>query len=299
MGAIPIVLGMLALAHTARAAAYDAPTLSAVTIQGRTGWFDVLLQVQAGASGTPGGFTVEWMTRADYVRLGGWPLYGGPEVKYCTFVDQPSLVERDGTHTFHLGSGESAVVEPGNLFDETGIATNWTDALTPGTDYVLRAYAESDQYGEDSPYSQDLIVTTSKAECTQGFWKNHPENWPAAATPMTLGTVAYSAAQLQSIFAQSASGNGLVALAHQLIAAKLNLANGSDPTNIASTIAAADALIGNNVVPPVGTDNLPTSSTNSLTDALDDYNNGRISGVANCPTPTHAVTWGTLKTRYR
>jgi hypothetical protein len=32
-------------------------------------------------------------------------------------------------------------------------------------------------------------------------------------------------------------------LAHQLVAAKLNIANGSDPTIIATTVAAADRLL--------------------------------------------------------
>ena len=38
------------------------------------------------------------------------------------------------------------------------------------------------------------------------------------------------------------TGTGLV-LAHQLIAAKLNIANGSDPTTIATTVADADRLL--------------------------------------------------------
>ncbi|MBA2541621.1 MAG: hypothetical protein H0V17_18400, partial [Deltaproteobacteria bacterium] len=68
-------------------------------------------------------------------------------------------------------------------------------------------------------------------------------------------------------------GNGLVSLAHQLIAAKLNLANGADDTSIADEIAAADALIGSRVVPPAGNGYLSTSSTSSLIGALDGFNN--------------------------
>ncbi len=295
---ILVALGIAATAQAAHAVAYDTPSLSVTSVGGQTGLFDVLIQVQAGPSGTPAGFTLEWMTRADYVRLGGWPAYS-TDVKYCSFLDQPSLNIRSGTSTFRLGPGESAIVEPGDLFDETGIATNWTDVLAPSTEYVVRAYAEGDLNGDPSPYSADLSITTTQAECTVGFWKNHPETWPASATPMLLGTVSYTASQLLSILGQPAQGNGLISLAYQLISVKLNLANGSDPTNIAATIASADLLIGGLVIPPIGSGSLPPSQTNPLTQTLDDYNNGRIPGVNNCPTPTRAITWGRVKTLYR
>jgi hypothetical protein len=57
---------------------------------------------------------------------------------------------------------------------------------------------------------------------TQGYWKNHPDAWPLDT--LTLGTVTYSKDQLLLILRRPVRGNGLVALAHQLIAAKLNVA---------------------------------------------------------------------------
>lgn len=106
---------------------------------------------------------------------------------------------------------------------------------------------------------------------TQGYWKNHEEAWPVSS--LTLGTVVYSQAQLLAIFNQPVQGNGLIALAHQLIAAKLNIASGADSTLIAGAIADADALIGGLIVPPVGTGYLPPSSTSALNDELDEFNN--------------------------
>jgi len=95
-------------------------------------------------------------------------------------------------------------------------------------------------------------------------------------------------------------GNGLISLAHQLIAAKLNIAQGADPTAASAAIAAADALIGSLIVPPTpGFGSLPTSSTSSLTQTLDDFNNG-ITGPGHCGNvPTRQNTWGQLKTSYR
>jgi hypothetical protein len=93
--------------------------------------------------------------------------------------------------------------------------------------------------------------------------------------------VSYTDLQLLSIFNTPAQGNGLLSLAHQLIAAKLNIANGADGTSVAAAIAAADALIGNLVIPPAGAGSLPSSATSSLTGTLDSFNNGLI-GPGHC-----------------
>jgi len=122
---------------------------------------------------------------------------------------------------------------------------------------------------------------------TQGFWKTHGPNakgnntnqWDL--TTITLGTVNYTQAQAQAIFETPVAGNGLISLAHQLIAAKLNIANGANGSTIAATIAAADALIGSMVVPPVGGGFLAPSATSALTEALDDFNTG-VTGPGHC-----------------
>ena len=125
---------------------------------------------------------------------------------------------------------------------------------------------------------------------TQGFWKTHggnfpprnphPNAWPVSS--LTLGTQSYTQAQLLAIFNTPVEGNGLISLAHQLIAAKLNIANGANATTVAATITAADALIDGLVIPPIGSAFLPTSATSALTSTLDDYNNGLL-GPAHCP----------------
>jgi hypothetical protein len=96
-----------------------------------------------------------------------------------------------------------------------------------------------------------------------------------------LGSVNYTDLQLLAILNTPPGGNGLVALAHQLIATTLNIANGSDATAIAAAVANADALIASLVVPPVGSDRLAASTTSVLTQLLDDYNNGLI-GPGHC-----------------
>ena len=150
-------------------------------------------------------------------------------------------------------------------------------------DYVLHNTAVLYVNGIARKQASASITVTCppKDGCTftQGFWKNHPEAWPVSS--LTLGTVSYTAAQLDAILDQPVEGNGLVSLAHQLIAAKLNIANGANGSAVAQTIADADALIGGLVVPPVGSGYLAPASTSDLTAALDAFNNG-FTGPGHC-----------------
>ena len=107
-----------------------------------------------------------------------------------------------------------------------------------------------------------------------GFWKNHPQAWPV--TELQLGNVTYTKDQLLSIMHEPVHGNGLVSLAHHLITAKLNVANGADPSCIQQTIADADALIGDLIVPPVGDGFLAPGDVNALKDTLEDYDEGHL-----------------------
>ena len=130
----------------------------------------------------------------------------------------------------------------------------------------------------DCPPSGPVIVGCTH---TIGFWLTHPGAWPPAALTLTLGTVSYTQDQLLQILSQPPQGNGLVQLARQLIAAKINVVTGATtPAGTSNDIASADFLIGDKVVPPVGTDYLPPGQTTSLIASLDEYNNGNAEGGA-------------------
>ncbi len=163
-------------------------------------------------------------------------------------------------------------------------------AFTPvgGCAYTVVATATSSAL--IPPTRSSTVTTVFTADCinqpcgitgctlTQGFWKNHASNW--AVTSLTLGTVTYTQAQLLAILNQPVKGNGLVSLAHQLIAAKLNVANGATCNTVAKLIKDADAIIGALVAPPVGSGALSTSSVGTLVNGLDNFNQGLL---ANCP----------------
>jgi hypothetical protein len=91
---------------------------------------------------------------------------------------------------------------------------------------------------------------------------------------LQLGNVTYNRQQLQSILETEVRINGLVSLAHQEIAAKLNIAHGANGSCIAQTLAAVDALIGNLVIPPVGNGYLRPRDVSGYESILDQYNEG-------------------------
>ncbi len=139
-----------------------------------------------------------------------------------------------------------------------------------------------------------------KQDCTYtiGYWKTHPDQWPV--TTLTLGTITYNASQLLLILNQPVQGNGLVNLSQQLIAAKLNVAQGASDAPVAATFTQADALIANKVCPPIGVGALAPSQSSAMVNTLDLYNTGTL-GVLHCGSTTAArvSTWGSLKSFYR
>jgi hypothetical protein len=139
--------------------------------------------------------------------------------------------------------------------------------------------------GTNCSFTVTVGLCTTNCPLTQGFWKNHSAAWPVST--LTLGTVSYTEAQLLKILNTSpGSSHGADAsliLAHQLIAAKLNLANGSDPCPIVSIIAAADALIDSHtipIVPKITPSSAVGAQMVALAEALDEYNEGLL--TPNC-----------------
>lgn len=279
------------------AAALEAPLV--VPITSKPG--SVRLMVNAATGGAPAGFSIDRMLKLEYDALGGWPA--SPQGSFVTgsFTGVPSFNVEGTADAYALATDEAIEVELGQLFDETGVAASNVEELAPSTQYVIRIRANGVGGGPPSPNTETMTVGSAplaqNCTFTQGYWKNHTEVWPVSS--LTLGTVTYNAIQLLQILNQPAQGNKLTILAHQLIAAKLNLANGADPSSISTTIANADALIGNRVVRPIGSGTLPNSPTVGYANTLDDFNNGLL-GPGHCGTvPVSSKTWGSVKAIYR
>jgi hypothetical protein len=268
------------------------------------------IQLCAGAGlGASGGFSLHWMTLADYVANGNvW--YGSDDPRLC----KGSFSGNAHLSRYNLGPGECVTVTIGEFLFDNGASSNCIEDLVCETEYVFRAFAHNDVFperGTRSDWTENLVCSTLPCNetnygCTytQGYYKTHgPLNdsktkvggvWYEACTwqtgnswpldPVKLGTAntPYTATQVCAIFATPAAGNGLISLAHQLIAAKFNAAkNGAVPPDVQGWINAADALIGSLVVPPVGGGWLAPGTTADLTGHLTDYNNGNA-GVGHC-----------------
>jgi hypothetical protein len=278
-------------------AALDTPAVSTDV----SGHAKQTLVVTAGPSGTPNGFTVRWMDQSVYVANGGqFPALPAPGEGKASFTGVPTLNTFDGQYTtFVLGPNQSIRIEIGDLADESGVAGTQAE-LEDGVHYYYAVFANDAIGNPDSDLSPAVNGETTQAvNCTftQGYWKNHESAWPVSS--LTLGSVTYTKAQLLSILGKSVQGNGLTSMAHQLIAAKLNIASGANPTAAAAPIAAADAQIGSLVCPPVGSGYLHPSTTSSTTQALDDFNNG-VTGPGHCGTvATETKTWGQVKALFR
>jgi hypothetical protein len=129
-------------------------------------------------------------------------------------------------------------------------------------------------------------LASPQAPCPQpkGYWRANRSAWPV--TSLMLGSQTYGQASLLALLGMRINADASLNLAHQLIAAKLNVAAGSNPTPIAGTISNADALLA--PFPGLLPYNVaPSSATGRLMLAvariLDDYNNAELTPTCTLP----------------
>ena len=195
-------------------------------------------------------------------------------------VTQPICAVPTGTIVVNatgVGTLEYSINGGANWF-----TTNTFSGLAPGS-YNVSVRLQSNP-GCITVYLNNPIVLNAATGCiecplSQGYWKNHSSAWPASALPMMLGTSnTYTKQQLLTILNTPVKGDASLILAHQLIAAKLNIAAGAiAPAPVPATIIAADAAIGSSLIPM----NIKSSTSlgktmTSLASTLDSYNNGKL-----------------------
>jgi hypothetical protein len=105
---------------------------------------------------------------------------------------------------------------------------------------------------------------------------------------MTIGSATYSQAALLNIFNTAPLGDPTYILIHQLIAAKLNIAQGADASALGTLIADADRWLSQY---PLGSNPGEPAATTGISYAnrLDDFNNG-VAGPGHCGLPTATPT---------
>jgi len=246
-------------------------------------------------TGLPAGFSVQWMLESEFLANGGvWPADSYVDLNVSSFC-KASFSGNASGYNYSLGPNGTKTVTVGDIiYDTPGASSACANVqLECSKNYVFRAFGHATSTLNRSAWSNNTTCATAScttdAGCTytQGYWKSHgpiptgnnSNQWPV--TSLTLGTVTYTDFELLAILNNSGAGNGLVKLAHQLIAAKLNIANGADPSAIQQAVTDADNMIGALVVPPIGNGYLPPAQTGDLTETLTEYNEGTI-GAGHC-----------------
>jgi hypothetical protein len=147
---------------------------------------------------------------------------------------------------------------------------------------------EETGWGEGNPIGKNWAMGFEYTICcddgdgctlTQGYWKNHYDGaqnesqdipWPISEDTLLCG------ATWLSILDTPPAGDGWYILAHQYIAAKLNVASGASTTpEVDQALLDAAALLEGNC------GGLAPNQVSALATVLDEYNNGEI-GPGHC-----------------
>lgn len=160
---------------------------------------------------------------------------------------------------------------------DNGVAVVATDSGAPGscTDGVVKMVM--DHRGSGGLDNIVLVPPGGGCSLTPGFWMTHPEAWPVNS--LEIGGVLYTQQELLDIMMTPNAGDKTILMAFHLIATKLNVLSGSDPSALGSAIADADAWLANHG--GVGSGQKPWDGGEAIKNTLDDYNNGII-GPGHC-----------------
>jgi hypothetical protein len=173
----------------------------------------------------------------------------------------------DDASAFLNQTGDQNSIDPmlGALQNNGG--PTFTHALLPGSPAIDQGKnfsgSTTDQRGNgfvrtfDNPFIPNApggdgtdigafeVQTIPPCPQPQGYWKNNPDAWPV--NMLTLGNQSYTESQLLIILntpvGTGKNADASLILADQLIAAKLNIANGADGTPVTSTITHADSVL--------------------------------------------------------
>ena len=264
LGFAVIAFAVMFLSSTPGSASVK-PTMSTPIIScGGSGQDYLDINVTAGSpTGAPAGFTIQWQTTGDYNQF-GWPANsscpldaeGVPTCgeSFCT----ASFSGNASSSNYNLAAGQPATVRIGDLMLDNGVSTDCPEVrLLCSHNYVFRVFAHANSTRQRSAFTENLICSTLECpvNCDSNiksvdFWTtNYPDAWPAAVLEggLTIGCTSYTAEQLEAILLTTpGEGDCTTALLHQVITARLNIANGANEEYVNLTtesLAGADAFL--------------------------------------------------------
>jgi SdrD B-like protein len=177
-----------------------------------------------------------------------------------------------GTYTISVLVPQGTLPSPHDAWDDTSDS----DGVPDGLGYSLATVTLAD--GADNSDTDFGFITSPVQQPgtgTPGYWKNHPEAWPAGG--ITVGGVTYT--KTEAIYWLGKVGKDkTTTMFSSLVPAMLNVRIGNDGSCVNSTIA--DAHKWMEAYGPVGS-NVPASSYawsvgEPLHQQMDAYNNGRL-----------------------
>ena len=273
LGIAVIAVAAMFLSSTPGSAA-GKPAMSTPSIScGGSGQDYIDINVTAGSpTGAPAGFTIQWQTTGDYAQF-GWPADSScpPDIEGVPTCGESfckaSFSGNAALSNYHLAAGQSVAVRIGDLQLDSGASTDCLDVrLLCSHNYVFRAFAHADSTHQRSVYTENLTCSTLECpvECDPNvkgldFWKTHStfctgegcqeDAWPQSVldSGLTIGCVTYTAEELEGILLTTpGEGDCTTALLHQVIVARLNIANGAGEEYVgltAEALAAADEFL--------------------------------------------------------
>ncbi len=221
----------------------------------------------------------EWGEVSGEADCDGWSFDG--EIMFGTAPSATvdwEVVLSEGGMTVATHSGSDMVTSPGEgqiaMFHA---ADMWGMELcgnydVSGTFVLVGPPDDSAGFGDEF---ECICEEPEVCNYTQGYWKNHEDMWPVMS--LMLGDQNYDQADLLDILrTPPKKGDARYILAHQLIAAKLNVANGSDDMDIDDAISDGDMWLTSYPLPPAGS-MMPAGSDREemveVAEMLDMWNN--------------------------
>jgi hypothetical protein len=192
-----------------------------------------------------------------------------------------------GPYTF------SATGLPAGLTMSTSGTISGTPMASGTFNYVVTV---TDKNGKSGTVNCSVTVTppvTNVCGLTWGYWKNH--TWPV--TTLVMGSQTYTQAEIANLLSLPVAGDASINLAHQLIAAKFNVLNGTPISTDGGATAAADVLLATfSGKLPYGVDPSSTvgSQMTTIAGQLDTFNSDGLAqpGCTNGPAPLTLICAG-------
>jgi hypothetical protein len=118
------------------------------------------------------------------------------------------------------------------------------------------------------------VESSNPGTGTPGYWKNHANAWPVGS--ITIGGVSYAKNDAIRIMKRPVRRDMRIAMFKALVATKLNVMIGNDPSCISQEIIDADAWMAANAGDPVRANSAAWDIGEPIFRLLNHYNNGRL-----------------------